>query len=375
MIYLTEIVEKLNNCIVYIYGAGLMGKALLKCIRESDIDCEVAGFLVGEKGNNPDYIDNIPIKTLEEDTEAKNSRILIALHEKHINDALDTLLSNGYKDLYPITFDCDEWCDIRIKWLMCHKEVFPFEIYFLGENESDVVERSWGDISVYVARSVHDKTIRVEEPRPYEKYIQVGSALTDESLCELCDDTGDNISDKNIRYCELTALYWAWKNDVTSEYKGISHYRRRFRLSDQVLDDISGNYFDFILTVPIVNFDTVRIQFGRDHSEDIWKAVEKVVFEICPEYSDGLKEVGEGIIYFGYNMFIAKRKCFDDYAEWLFPILFGCERRIGDIEDRYQNRYAGFIAERLLLVYLKYNQSKYKVAVANKHFDIRGVCL
>ena len=42
----------------------------------------------------------------------------------------------------------------------------------------------------------------------------------------------DNISDRNETYCELTAMYWAWKNikkiypDI--EYIGLNHYRRYF---------------------------------------------------------------------------------------------------------------------------------------------------
>ena len=45
------------------------------------------------------------------------------------------------------------------------------------------------------------------------------------------DDTGDNISEKNRYYCEISAIYWAWKNYEklgTPDYIGLSQYRRFF---------------------------------------------------------------------------------------------------------------------------------------------------
>ena len=49
------------------------------------------------------------------------------------------------------------------------------------------------------------------------------------------DNTGDNISDRNGSYNEMTSVYWAWKNyDALGnpEWIGFMHYRRHFLFKD-----------------------------------------------------------------------------------------------------------------------------------------------
>ncbi len=76
-----------------------------------------------------------------------------------------------------------------------------------------------------------------------EKYfpVFVGAAISNFDLPYQRDDEGENISDKNRYYSELTGLYWAYKN-LKSDYIGLCHYHRYFDLKNIVIED-----YDIIL--------------------------------------------------------------------------------------------------------------------------------
>ena len=77
---------------------------------------------------------------------------------------------------------------------------------------------------------VHHKKDKVYKDDIYTP-IHAGKSLSNLELDMIGDDTGYNISEKNPYYCELTALYWAWKNLHDIDYLGLCHYRRYFDFS------------------------------------------------------------------------------------------------------------------------------------------------
>ena len=185
--------------------------------------------------------------------------------------------------------------------------------------------------------------------------IQVGKALNKEQFEEIADNTGDNISLKNKIFCELTALYWIWKN-VNDEYVGLYHYRRRFALSKNQIMSILAHK-DVILPKKKRLRISVQEQYIKEHNENDWKVMLDTLKEFYPTYYEFSENVFESNALYMYNMFVMNKEIYDKYCQWLFPLLFKIEEKLKNVKrDNYQNRYIGFMSERLFTLYIQYNK-------------------
>lgn len=357
---------------VYIYGAGDVAREVAYCLTSPIYNIRIAGFLVTEIHENSDKtIMGSPVLKYTTISGQDDFVIIIAVLEKYKDAIIKNLCDIGINDYIVLTFESDEWCEVRGKYF--HDKAMrnhSYEYKWLEElatNEKELKSKL-GLLKVYIARSEVDKElVEIFRNRDWEEDIQVGTALTNRKICEVHDDTGENISQKNKQYCELTALYWIWKNS-NYDWVGLSHYRRRFLLSDMEIDRLIDSSVDAVFTTPLINEPDVKFMYEKNHSANDWQIMRNAVNSLFPEYNEAFKKVEMSECYIPYNMFIARRTFLDDYCNWLFPILEYCEKRIGIKEDTYQNRYVGFLAERLMSVYFTHNIDKYKMVFAHKHF-------
>ncbi len=361
------IIEQINKMDkIIIFGAGVMGKALKMCLEAKPFNKTISCFIVSDIGNNPASIDGVRVIDIQRASEYKNATIIVALNESNLPGAIEGLHSHGFNNLLILNAAGDEWSSIKAYYFLHNQNECYIPYKELPVEINDDGNKS--KVAVYIVKSIYDKQIAGELPlKSYEKAIQVGSSLTENKICDIQDDKGDNISDRNRQYCELTALYWLWKN-VSDEYIGICHYRRRFDVQEKLMKKIARIGADVIVTVPVINTAGVGYQYCKIHSENDWNILRDEVHKHSPEYDDSFAKVEQQIYFHPYNMFVMRKDILNEFCEWMFPILFSCEGRIGTKEDRYQNRYPGFLSERLLNVFLYKNKDKYNIYVANKKY-------
>ena len=154
--------------------------------------------------------------------------------------------------------------------------------------------------------------------------IHVGCKEQVHSGC-IGDNTGDNISAKNANYCELTGLYWAWKN-LDCDYMGLCHYRRYFgrknyfegteKLKQKIFqrsdyEKLLQNH-DIILPVQRRYYiETVRSQYEHAHSARDLEEIENIISLRSPEYLRSFRAVMNRRRLHLWNMFVMKKPLAD----------------------------------------------------------------
>ena len=220
--------------------------------------------------------------------------------------------------------------------------------------------------------------------------IQVGAAASKYDLGLQRDDAGDNISLRNPTFCELTAIYWAWKNDRDAEWVGLMHYRRflDFTLAEHELDahghvnfdelddttreslGLTGTAIRQLLTsrpglkavlprewsVDAAGSRSLRHHYvtAPHHFESDLELLRQVVAERHPDDLESFDKVLAGRSGYFTNIFVLRRDLFDQYCEWLFDILFEVEKRLDMTNySTAARRVFGYMSERLFNVFVK----------------------
>ena len=167
------------------------------------------------------------------------------------------------------------------------------------------------------------------------------------------DDTGDNISARNPTFCELTGLYWAWKNLPDEDALGLLHYRRLFRATPEQIA-AALEECPCILPKPRNYFiETTYSQYVHAHHAADLDTTRAILAERHPDFLSAFDATMKSTRGHRFNMLVMRRPLLDAYCTWLFDVLFELERRL-DISSysSYDARVFGFVGERLLDVYV-----------------------
>ncbi len=221
-----------------------------------------------------------------------------------------------------------------------------------------------------MVRSTCDKELQQPyDLADYETEIQAGAALTQRRLSEemLTDASGDNISYRNKQFCELTALYWIWKN-ASEEVVGMVHYRRHFILPEDWCEQMESYNIDAILPTPLYVAPSLAENYRSRHDSSDWDYMMEYLKIQDEEIYQGARDFFGHNLYSPCNMFIVRKSVLNDLCKWLFPILDAVAAHGGQKEDNYLNRYPGFISERLISYFFERYRDKYKMVYADKNF-------
>lgn len=348
---------------IYVFGAKSVSIGIIRAIEKCYPDIKIQGCLVSSLKDNPSEVEGLKVEELKSfshrisDSEKNTIQIVIATPIYVQDEICDTLRLFGFNNFIRV--------DSLIEEELMHKYYNSINMF---ASLKDISYTGKEPIEADILSVCHnaDKRLRVcYKNDPWVHDIQVGAALTDIKMHELTDMTGDNISEKNPVYCELTGLYWMWKNKVLNgdldKYYGLYQYRRVLDIDNEDFMRIKDGDIDVILPYPMIHVPDIREHHSRYTNEPEWNLLLKAVEEIHPEYFEDYDKIFSGQYFYNYNMFLAKGSVVNELCSWMFPIFFRLEELCKENGVIPAKRYIAYFGESMMTWFFLYNSEKYRI--------------
>ncbi|MBR3457765.1 MAG: glycosyltransferase [Selenomonadaceae bacterium] len=409
-----------------LYGAGLNAREYGRYLGRTGRGHEIACFAVTQReAHHPDMLCGKPLLSLGEAIRRfPQAKIVVVLQEKYHEEVRATLRDMGrsaekFIGLRSMTSLLGEegirelsekLPDISVAWkpgdysmlYLCPKkaprqvyEFYPMtQVPLSGEDlrnlrnamehghdamfgrypEREVSsERGTGHPNVFLAMASSRKDAPVSRKGaapPYLHKVLAGAASFQGTRERdgFYDDTGENISDRNPFYSELTVTYWLWKHAPKEEYLGICHYRRHFILTEEILGELREGTVDLLLSRPRLTFPDVKgfLTFSSSSMDmEDYRRMLAALRERAPEEEALARRVADGQLHFPNNMLIARREIFEEYCRWMFGILEEIWEGYRKDKAEPSLRCMGYIGELLTTVFVAKSHGKYRMGYAD----------
>ena len=350
-----------------IFGAQGYALGVFEAVKLLYPKREISFFMVTKIGNNASMLGGVPVREIDDvaselsTEDKKNYEVIIGTPENVQPEIEETLDNYGFTCHRRLT--SERWAKLMNAFHSKLRRFLPLKALPVGYNDPFV--------RIYAAKSHKDYALKNAVSIPDYVYpIQVGAANTDVKIAMIADNMGENISERNVNYSELTGLYWIWKNKLCvpafseaedGQYYGLSQYRRMLFFSDDDLLRLPDNDVDVVLPFPMPYEPNIHAHHERYMKEEDWNALLTALRELQPEYADYFPKVLDQRYLYNYNVILAKKAVLRDYCAWLFPILERTEELSVPKGSERADRYIGYMGETLETLYFMKNADKLNV--------------
>ena len=345
-----------------IFGAQGIALGACEAIRGLYPARRVECFVVSSRGINACRLAGLEVVELSayagrlSEEEKNDVEILIATPENVMPQIERELDEKGL--LCHVRLTSRRLCELQGYYHGSHKRFLPLSALPVGYHRAG--------LHVFKVRTHKDKTLTETYQNPeWLTPIQAGAIGCRERVANILDCEGEHISGKNGNYCELTALYWIWKNRLTERwsgdgegYYGLCHYRRMLELTEDDILRLTDNDVDVVLPFPMPYEPDMGAHHRRYLSEGDLEALRAALKELYPDYAAALAQIESQPYLYNYNIILARKKVLKDYCSWLFPLLERIEQRSIPMGSERADRYLGYMGESLCTLYFIVNKDR-----------------